>query len=46
MTNQDRKKYAKLKEIMAKEFVESIIEKSKERVVYYSFFISFTFTMV
>lgn len=31
ITNQDRKEYAKLKEVMAKEFVESIIEKSKEK---------------
>lgn len=31
MTNQDKKKYAKLKETMAQEFVESIIEKSKEK---------------
>jgi len=29
MAKQDRKEYAKLKEDMAKEFVESIIEKSK-----------------
>ncbi len=29
IVNQDRKEYAKLKEVMAKEFVESIIEKSK-----------------
>jgi GrpB-like predicted nucleotidyltransferase (UPF0157 family) len=31
ITNQDRKEYAKLKEVMAKEFIESIIEKSKEK---------------
>ncbi len=31
MTNQNRKEYAKLKEVMAKEFVESIIQKSKEK---------------
>ncbi len=30
MTNQNRKEYAKQKEAMAKEFVESILEKSKE----------------
>ena len=29
-TNQDRKKYAKLKEVMAKEFIELIIKKSKQ----------------
>lgn len=31
IANQDRKEYAKLKEVMAKEFVESIIEKSKSK---------------
>jgi len=33
ITNQDRKQYAKLKEVMANEFVESIIEKSKKKLI-------------
>lgn len=32
-TNQDRKAYAKLKEVMADEFVESIIRKAKEQII-------------
>lgn len=31
IANQNRKEYARLKEVMAKEFIESIIKKSKEK---------------